>query len=379
MTTYKVNLLINNIDVESDSYLAIIDPGRTKDVVGHIAQASTSQAADAVQAAHEAFHKWKRTPIQERIGLLEKAAKILDDEAGEIAPIMARESGMLVSTSEAEIKIGANIIRDNAELAGPFLQSKYIEDEISWVSIEKRPIGVVVGIVSWNAPVVLTMRKLAPALVCGNTIVIKPSPTAAIGISMLLKKIAALFPPGVINVVHGEADVGTVLTTHPHVRKVSFTGGGKVATTIMRNAAEGMKNVQFELGGNDPAIILDDVNIDEAIAKVTAGIFRRAGQFCFAIKRVYVPESIYDRFFEKLENEINKFVVGHPLDPLTTFGPINNRAQWQFLKQLLERTRAAGAEVVELGKWTRDDIVNEGYYLRPVSYTHLTLPTKRIV
>ncbi len=370
MTVQRIELLINQRDVPGVSYLDVTDPGRTADVVGQVAQASVAQVDEAVQAAHAAFHGWSRTPLAERIALLQKAAALLDEEGPKLAELMALESGMLIGTNKAEIGMAANIVRDNAELATEFLKPRVVEDAASWVSVEKQPIGVIAGIVSWNAPVILTMRKLAPALVCGNTIVMKPSPTAAMGISLLLKKMAALFPAGVINVVHGGADVGNALTTHPLVRKISFTGGGKVASTIMGKAAESMKDVQFELGGNDPAIILDDADIDDLMPKLVGGIFRRSGQFCFAVKRVYVPESLYDVFFERLRAEVDKFKVGHPLDPKSTFGPMNNRAQYQFIKDLIERTRATGAEVIELGEQLDPSTWNDGYYLRPAIVKH---------
>ncbi|QHE86696.1 aldehyde dehydrogenase family protein [Hydrogenophaga sp. BPS33] len=370
MTATRIELLINQRDAPGASYLDVIDPGRTADVVGQVAQANAAQVDEAVQAAHAAFHGWSRTPLSERIALLKTAADLLDAEGPQVAELMALESGMLIGTNKAEVGMAANIVRDNADLATDFLQPYQVEDANSWVSVEKRPMGVIAGIVSWNAPVILTMRKLAPALVCGNTIVIKPSPTAAMGISLLLKKMAALFPPGVINVVHGGAEVGNALTTHPLVRKVSFTGGGKVASSIMRAAAKSMKDVQFELGGNDPAIVLDDADLDDLMPKLVGGIFRRSGQFCFAVKRVYVPEALYDTFFERLCAEVNKFKVGHPLNPQATFGPMNNPAQWQFIQDLIARTRAAGAEVIELGEVLDPASWNDGYYLRPAVVKH---------
>ncbi len=366
----RIDLLIDNRDVPGNAYLDVIDPGRTTVVVGQVAQASVAQVDDAVRAAHAAFLGWSRTPLDERIALLHQAAQLLDDEAPKVAELMALESGMLIGTNKLEVGMAAHIVRDNAELAREFLQPREFEDAASWVSVEKRPIGVIAGIVSWNAPVILTMRKLAPALVCGNTLVMKPSPTAAMGISLLLKKVAALFPPGVINVVHGGAEVGSALTTHPLVRKISFTGGGKVASSIMSDAAASMKGVQFELGGNDPAIVLDDADIDELMPKLVGGVFRRSGQFCFAVKRVYVPESLYDAFFERMRAEVDKLKVGHPLDPKSTLGPMNNRAQWQFVKDLIARTRAAGAEVIELGEVLSPDQWNDGYYLRPAIVRH---------
>lgn len=365
MNPLTIDLLIDRRETPGASYAVVVDPGRTGDHVGVVAQASAEQVNQAVQAAHAAQPHWAATPASTRIDLLRAAAGILDAEAATVAELMALESGMLIATCNAEILSAAQIVRDNADLAMEFLKPREIAGADGWVSVEKRPYGVVAGIVSWNAPVILTMRKLAPALACGNTIVLKPAPTSAIGLSVLLAKIAALLPPGVINVVHGGAEVGTALTTHPLVRKVSFTGGGKVASSIMCNAAASMKDVQFELGGNDPAIVLDDADIDYAAIRIANGAFRRAGQFCFAVKRVYVPECIYDRFFDRLSAEVDKLRIGHPLDPRSTMGPMNNRAQWNFVKELVARARDQGADIVELGEFLDPEVAQEGYYLRP--------------
>ncbi|CAN7250536.1 aldehyde dehydrogenase family protein [Variovorax paradoxus] len=365
MNTLSVELLINNRETPGASYVEVRDPGRTEDRVGRVAQASVVQVDEAVQAAHAALPGWAGTLVAERVALLRAAAAVLDEEAPKIAELMALESGMLTVICQTEVGTAAHVVRDNADMAVEFLQPRQFADAHGWVSVEKRPFGVVAGIVSWNAPVILTMRKLAPALACGNTLVIKPAPTAALGLAVLLAKMATLFPPGVINVLHGGADAGAALTTHPLVRKVSFTGGGKVAGIIMRDAAASMKSVQFELGGNDPAIVLDDVDIEHAVTRIAAGAFRRAGQFCFAVKRVYVPESIYDRFFDRLSVEVDKFRIGHPLDPRSTMGPMNNRAQWTFVKDLVARARAEGADIVELGELLDPQASHEGYYLRP--------------
>jgi acyl-CoA reductase-like NAD-dependent aldehyde dehydrogenase len=366
----KTHLLIDNQDVVTDAYLEVRDPGRHTEVVGLLAQGTADHVDQAVRAAHRAFTTWKHVPLAERQALLLQAADLLAAEGPKVAELMARESGMLVPTNTAEAGMSAAIIRDNVELATDYLKPLQVEDELSWVSVEKMPVGVIAGIIPWNAPIILTMRKLAPALVCGNTLVLKPAPTAALGLSALLKKIAALFPPGVINVVHGGAEVGQALTTHPLVRKVSFTGGGTVAKAIMKAAADTIKGVQFELGGNDPAIVLADAKLDDVIPKIVGGVFRRSGQFCFAVKRIYVHASIYDAFFDRFCAEVDKFKVGHPLAAGATFGPINNAAQFRYLQDLTARTRAAGAEVIELGSKLDPATWHEGYYMQPTVVRH---------
>ena len=365
MTAQRTELLIDNRPLATATYAEVRDPGRVSDVVGSVAQATAAEIDDAVRAAHRAFAGWKRTTAEHRAGLLLEAAALLEGEGPGLVELMARESGMLVAINRAEIGMAANIVRDNAELAPPFLAQDTYEDEVSRVWIDRKPAGVIAAIVPWNAPIILTMRKLAPALACGNTIVVKPAPTAPLAISILLSHIAALLPPGVLNVVHGGAEAGEALVSHPLVRKVSFTGGGAVAASVMRSAAASIKGVQFELGGNDPAILLDDADLDQAVPRIVGGAFRRSGQFCFAVKRVYVPRSLHGRFVEMVRAEVDRFAVGHPLDAGTTFGPMNNRAQRDFVAGLVERTRRAGGNVIELGSKVAPDRWDEGYYLRP--------------
>ncbi|MGU3575029.1 aldehyde dehydrogenase family protein [Brucellaceae bacterium C25G] len=370
--------LIDNARFQSGSYAELRDPGDLTSIVGMIAQGDAGTVDAAVTSAHKAFQQWKTTSYEERATLLRAMADLLEAEASSVVEIMARESGMLVATNKAEIGMAANIVRDNAEAGEAFLKSKEISDTESWVSVEKRPIGVIAAIVPWNAPIILAMRKIAPALICGNTVVVKPAPTAPIGLSILLGKLAALLPQGVINVVHGGSEVGDAMTTHPLIGKVSFTGGGVVARHIMKAAADGLKGVQFELGGNDPSILLDDANIEDAVVKIVGGAFRRSGQFCFAVKRVYAPSTVYADVVARIEAEVDKFRVGHPLVAGVNFGPINNKGQFDFLKGLLDRTKESGATVHELGQFVDPECLDKGYYMLPAVVSDISMDAELV-
>ena len=365
MSVPTLDLLIDNRPVPGAGYAEVRDPGRFADVVGRVAQADAALVDRAVQAAHRAFPGWAATPLETRIERVAEVADLLESIVDELAPLVVAETGMLPAEIRMEIAGAAFAARDNLDAARAFLQPRREEDATSWVTVEKKPVGVIAGFVPWNAPIVLMIRKLAPALVCGNTLVVKTPPTAPLGIAALLERASALFPPGVINVVHGGSEVGQALVAHPLVRRISFTGGGAAATVIMKAAADMVKNVQFELGGNDPAIVLDDMDLDAQMPALVAGAFHRSGQFCFAIKRVYVPEAIYDAFFARLAEEVGRFRIGHPTDPRTTFGPVNNAQQHAYVKGLVERARAGAEEVVELGEALDPDGWDAGYYLRP--------------
>lgn len=362
----QIHLLINNEDVQTKEYAEVRDPGRISDMVGLLAKGSVEHVDQAVHAAYQAFLTWRKTPLHQRMSLLTKAAAILEKEAPDLAVIVSRENGMLLNTTKLEIAhLAIPTIKNTVELAGTFFNPTQIEDAASWVSVEKRPLGVIAGIVPWNAPIVLTMQKLAPALIAGNTIVIKPSPFAPMGVTTVLKRIAELFPPGVINVIHGDAEVGTALTTHPLVRKVSFTGGGRTAKYVMKDAAEALKSVHFELGGNDPAIVLDDVDLDDVVPKIATAVFRRSGQVCFAIKRIYVPQSLYESFYKKLCEYVDEYKIGHGLNGSSTFGPLSNQPQYQQVTALTERIKQSSAKMVHLGQKLEPDNWNNGYYLQP--------------
>lgn len=365
MSIPTIELLIDNAAVPGAALAEVRDPGRFDTVVGHVAQADAALVGRAVEAAHRAFPAWAALPAEERAARVLRFADLLEGIVDELAPIVVAETGMLPAEIRMEIAGAAFAARDNVDAARAFLAPARYEDDGSWVRVEKRPAGVIAGFVPWNAPIVLMVRKLAPALVCGNTIVIKTPPTAPLGIGLLLARAAALFPPGVVNVVHGGSEVGQALVAHPLVRRVSFTGGGAAASAIMAAAADTVKNVQFELGGNDPAIVLDDMDFDAQMPALVAGTFHRSGQFCFAVKRIYVPETRYDAFFDRLAGEVDKFRIGHPTDPRTTFGPVNNAQQYANVRGLVERARATAEAVVELGEPVDPATWSQGYYLRP--------------
>lgn len=346
------------------------DPGRRDTILAHVVPADAALVDQAVSAAAKAQKLWARVPVAERAAAVLAAADRIEAEADKALDGLVRdvvlETGMLPAEITLEFRGAAFAARDNVEAAQVALEPQVLEDETSIVRIERRPIGVVAAIVPWNAPIVLMIRKFAPALVAGCALVVKTPPTAPIGITKLLAGLAELFPAGVINVVHGFGEAGAALSAHPLVRLVSFTGGGVAARAIMATAADTMKNVQFELGGNDAAIVLDDFDIEKQIPMLMAGAFHRSGQFCFAIKRLYVPDAIYDRVFDAMAAYLDAQKIGHPLDPGTTFGPINNKGQFDFLQDLIARSRAAGAELIELGTPVDPAQWEAGNYMKPV-------------
>ncbi|HHV64668.1 MAG TPA: aldehyde dehydrogenase family protein [Peptococcaceae bacterium] len=362
----KVDLFINNRDVRTATYQEIRDPGKLNDIVGKVAIGSAENVDQAIQAAHRAFFHWRETSIEERIKLLMTAAEILRESIQDLAPLLSREHGGLLKEAQSDFMAGYGNFQNYAGVVADFMKSEEKEDNTSWISIEKKPKGVVAAIVPWNMPVVLTMMKLVPALMTGNTIVVKPSPNAPLALTLLLKRMAAaVLPEGVVNVVHGDAKVGIALTRHPLVKKIAFTGGSITGKQVNINAAESLKGVTLELGGNDPAIILDDANLAEIMPRIVKGIFTRSGQICYAIKRIYVQEKIFDDFTDLLCQQVAQFKVGHGLDERSTLGPVNNFRQYQFVRELIEEAKSKGASIFELGSKLEPENWNNGYYILP--------------
>ena len=361
----QVDLLINNQEVRTKNYAEIRDPGKLTDVVGRVAVGSAEDVDKAVQAAHKAFLDWRKTDVKERIEKLNAALKVVQDSMGDLIPLLVREHGGVIWEAQTDFGFGMGLLQYYAGIGEDFLKSEFIEDDASWSCIEKKAKGVVGGIIPWNMPVCLTMSKVCPALITGNTLVIKPSPNAPLALSILLKRIAAVLPAGVLNVVHGDADVGVALTRHPLVKKIGFTGGTVTGEQVNSNAAPFFKNVTLELGGNDAAIILDDVNPVNIMPGLLKGVFTRSGQICFAVKRIYVQEGIVDKFFNTMCEFVNEYKIGHGLDERASFGPVNNENQFNKVKAFIENTKKSGATVRELGSKLDPAGWDNGYYILP--------------
>jgi acyl-CoA reductase-like NAD-dependent aldehyde dehydrogenase len=362
----RLPLWIDGAPVWTADSLPVRDPGLTADIVGYADQADPHHVDLAVRAAERARGVWTRIPLVERCGLLHEAADLLAQDAEELTALLARENGGLLREARMDLQRGAAVMRSILNKAIGYLQPETTDDAVHWLRIEKKAIGVVALIVPWNSPIVLAMSKVAPALVAGNTIVLKPSPLAPLALTTVLMRMADLLPQGVVNVVNGDSEVGASLTAHPLVRKVSFTGSVAVGKEVMRSAAASVKNVSLELGGNDAAVVLEDVNILDAVGALSLGAFTRAGQICFAVKRIYVPSRIYDDFWDAMCSTVDAYQVGHGLDESSTLGPVISQTQVERLTRLVDRTREEGATVRESGTFSSDIAPNQGYYMRPV-------------
>lgn len=320
--------------------------------------ADEAQLNQAIAAAKAAFPAWARRTCADRGACLEAVADRLDEHAEELAILLTREQGKPLAMSRQEIGRSIAFMRFTAKQDLPHRTLR--DNETEHVVATRMPLGVVAAITPWNSPIWLLMMKLAPALLSGNTVIAKPAATTPLT-TLLLGMLAQLaLPAGVLSVIADNNDLGDKLTGHPDVAKVSFTGSTRTGIHVLQSASSTVKRTTLELGGNDAAIILDDVDIDEIAPKVFMAAMANSGQVCFAAKRIYAPRALYDRLCSALAVLANKAVVGNGMEPSTQLGPIQNRAQYERVKDLIEDSRQQG-KIIAGGT----PIDGPGYFIPP--------------
>lgn len=349
----------NGIDID------VTNPGRLDEIVGTVSGSSSSDVGEAIGAAAEAQRIWSASTVPERVAALYRIADAIDAHADELATLISREQGSVRAVTAGEAKGTAQAFRDAAEPLPEVWAPVERSDGEGRIRIERRPLGVVAGIVPWNAPAVLAANKIAPAVATGNGIVVKPSPLAPLAVTLLVRIVAEHLPSGLVQVVHGGSEPGDALIGDPRIRKVSFTGGAETAKLIMRRAAETITDVHLELGGNDPALVLDDADLDGAADAIVDAALRRSGQVCYAIKRVYVPRAHLAYFVERATAHAERIIVGDAFDPAATMGPVISDESAERLSALLDRARALGRDVRVVGSVSDPSAFAAGAYVRP--------------
>ncbi|GAA3752448.1 aldehyde dehydrogenase family protein [Microbacterium kribbense] len=368
-TTAPVRLgqFIDGRERPAEAVIEVRNPSRTSHLVGTVAAGTVADVDAAVDAAAAAASTWAATSAEVRIDLFTRIADAIDADADDLATLVAQENGSVREIIRRELIGAAAAFRGiGSHLPGKLAPMRHDSGpDGAVVVVSRKPFGVVACIVPWNAPLVLTANKIAPAIAAGNTVVLKPSPFAPLGVTLIGRLAASILPAGVVNIVNGQGEVGAALIGHASVRKISFTGGGETARHVMRQAADRLTGVHFELGGNDPAIVLSDADLAVTADRIADSAFRRAGQVCFAVKRIYVPRAQLAEFGELLAERVDAITVGDALDPRATMGPLNNAGQFEKVRGLRERAVAAGRDVRQLGTVLDPDAWDEGYFLRP--------------
>lgn len=347
------------------------NPARPKELVGHAALSAPKDVDAAVKAAHAAFPAWSVLSFAERADLLRKIAAALTANEADVverSKLFTREHGKITRETMMEL----SRLGDRFLLSASYAERLAAEEQLQGPPLDtivtRQPRGVAALIVPWNWPLSILGAKLPQALITGNTVVVKPAQNSALAPTLTLQIIARMLPPGVVNIVTGSArDIGDALVGHPLVRNVNFTGSIPVGRHVMKIAANNLTPVTLELGGNDPALVLEDADLNaEAFQKMYLASFASTGQICMAMKRLYVHESRYDEVVEGLRAACNRAVVGDGLLPETTMGPLNNGQQLNVVKSMIAEARSHDAEVCELGKIPDEALYNGGgYFQRP--------------
>ncbi|SOC19569.1 acyl-CoA reductase-like NAD-dependent aldehyde dehydrogenase [Ureibacillus xyleni] len=370
MTTEPIVIkaIINGEKIETARTLPRENPTHPDTIVGYAPVNTKEETQRAIDAAYEAFKTWKWSDVDDRIARMERAIQKIKDSTDEIAEFLSREHGKALYDAKGEIAVSIMWMEFACNHVKNVVTPEVKEHENGKTIITFDPIGVVSAITPWNYPISLSTIKIAPALLTGNTMVLKPSPFAPLAVSKVCEIVADEFPPGVLNLVHGEADVGVELTSNEKIAKIAFTGGTKTAKSIIKAASETIKKMTLELGGNDAAIVLEDfdVNDEKALRRMVISNFLTAGQICMIAKRVYVHRSIYEQFVEKYIEAANKWIrVGDPFNPEVTVGPVNNKNQVKYVKSLVEDAKNKGCKVIPLGQIVNPELMDNGYFLQP--------------
>ncbi|CDO61178.1 Aldehyde dehydrogenase [Candidatus Phaeomarinobacter ectocarpi] len=357
MAEQAYKLLIGGNLVDGDSTMDVVNPA-TEDVITKAPRASEAQLNDAVAAAKAAFPAWAETPIEQRRTVINAIANAIEAEAEDFARLLTQEQGKPLPDATGEVLGTVAFMRYFATLDMPV---KVLDDnEGRRIEAHRKPLGVIGAIVPWNFPMILMAFKLPPALLAGNTLVLKPAPTTPLTTLKLAGILKEIVPAGVVNVITDANDLGAPLTAHPDIRKVSFTGSTATGAKVMEGAAKLLKRVTLELGGNDAGIVLDDVDPKEAAPQLFQSAFQNSGQVCIAMKRLYVHESIYDEMCAELAKLAEEAIIGDGLEQGTQLGPLQNKMQYDKVKDLIEDARGSGNIIA--GGTTPDQ---KGYFIRP--------------
>lgn len=345
----------------------VMNPARHDEVVGRYVAADAQHARAAVAAAAAAYPAWSTLSAGQRAELMLAAAAEIEEGNSARTELLTREHGKPRAEAAHDVAGAPKVLRYYAGLAARLDTPDVSEDELGRIVRRHQPMGPMAVIVPWNAPVYLAYLMIAPALLVGNTLVVKPPSYTPLALTDTLQVLDKHLPEGVINVVPGSgAEVGSALARHPDVRGIRFTGSIETGRELMRVAADTVKNIGLELGGNDPALVLEGATIsDHLISEFVRGVYAGTGQICYNIKRIYVHSSHYHDFVERFTDAVAELTVGDGLEPEVTMGPLNNRAQFSFVNRLVDRTRSSGAEIRTVGSPHTGTDWGRGWFVLP--------------
>ena len=346
LTIGEPRMTIGGKAAHAETFDGVYNPA-TAEIFTNAPLATPAQLEEAVTAAKSAFPAWSTAPIETRREAMRAFAAKLRDNIDDIARLLTMEQGKPFPNAKSEIN-GAIAFMESyciIDLAPEILRDKPEQ----YVELRRRPLGVVAAITAWNYPVLLALWKIGPALIAGNTIVLKPAPTTPLATLKLGELGRGIFPDGVFNVINGGNDVGAALVAHPHVRKVAFTGSTDTGKAIMAAAAPTLKRLTLELGGNDAGIVLDDIDPKSVANDIFWAKFSNCGQVCAALKRLYIHDAVYDALVTALVDVAKGVSIGEGFADGVQIGPIQNAAQRDRLIAMVEDATRKGATILHGG------------------------------
>ena len=356
-----------------------LNPARPSEPVSEVAQADAGLAAEALDAAASAFAGWRAMPAPARGDILRKAADLLEQRAADVGRDLTREEGKTLAEGIGETRRAVQILRYYAgQTLEPDGETYPSHSAATFLYARREPVGVVSANTPWNFPIAIPAWKIAPALAYGNSVVWKPAELVPLtAVHFLQALVDAGLPEGVLNLVLGKgSEVGDVLVTHEAVQAITFTGSNAVGRAMQRTAIEHGKKVQLELGGKNPAVVLDDADLDLAAEHVARGAFLSAGQKCTATSRVVVQAAVLGPFQERLAALAESWKLGDPLESDTRVGPLVSADQLETVNGYLSVARQEGAKVLAGGDRAED--LGDGYFIRPTVLSGLR-PESRVV
>ena len=351
------SMTINGKPAETVSTFDVVNPA-TGRVEAQAPDCTLDQLDAAMESASRAYRSWRGNEAARRRAMLALADAIIA-HSDELVDALVIESGKPIGLAASEPQICAAWLRYYAAMDIP--RETLQDDENALIELAHRPLGVVAAITPWNVPLGLAMWKIAPALRAGNTVVLKPSPFTPVSTLVLGSIMGDVLPPGVVNTVTGGDNLGKAMTSHPVPRKVSFTGSVIAGKDVAASAVAGLKRITLELGGNDPAIILDDADIADLAPKLLGVAFFNAGQACALPKRIFAPASRYEETVDAFAAAARAIVLGGPRDAATQMGPLSTRPQFERVRDLVADAIAQGARVAAGGAPADGD----GYFFLP--------------
>ena len=355
MTDYKN--LIDGEMVDNGEWLEVLNPANEQ-VVGRVPASGKDELDRAVAAARRAFKTWKKTSHEERQQVIQGIAAAIKENADELFRLLTTEQGKPHAQAQQEIYGAAGLAAAQSTLT---LDDVVNQDDDTRLSRTRRvPVGVVGGIVPWNFPIMMAIQKIVPALVAGCTIVLKPSPFTPLTTLRIAELIKDVVPAGTVNIITGEDTLGPLITGHPDIDKITFTGSTATGKKIMEGAAGDLKRITLELGGNDASIVLPDADVQKVAEQLFWSSFSNAGQVCIAAKRIYIHEDIYDDLSKAIAEYAKTVVVGDGSQQGTGVGPIQNKKQYDRVLELIQDAKDNGYKFLTGGD---KDPSGTGYYV----------------